>query len=329
MNRRGRPRVESRSVANAVLWILTTREPWSKLPAHFPSGPTCRRRFAEWRASGTLEKLAHALAATGRTLPSVARRQAAPESLTEKQPSVDTWGRVVWKNADSWKAPASPSSRPALDPMASITEQLAGAPESESPAGRMVESTKLVETGSSLLKSLCRCATEFADESGYSISAGFEQLSNGTYRAWAEIMEGRRRIERSGMIGPRFDHSDAAQQYALEWARQWIAGRCSPNRKANDVALGTVDAVGKGASTGDNPSAGIQQTEKNGGERGQPRCAHRVLGTDVFDRAPEPSKATETTKPCSAPDRTHLHVAGLTRRTSRASRRSARNGGLA
>ena len=43
LNRRGRPRAEPRIVANAVLWILTTGEPWSKLPGRYPSGPTCRR----------------------------------------------------------------------------------------------------------------------------------------------------------------------------------------------------------------------------------------------------------------------------------------------
>lgn len=38
LNRRGRPRAETRVVANAILWILTTGEPWSKLPGRYPSG---------------------------------------------------------------------------------------------------------------------------------------------------------------------------------------------------------------------------------------------------------------------------------------------------
>lgn len=54
LNRRGRPRAEPRVVANAVLWILTTGEAWSRLPGRYPSGPTCRRRYEEWLASGTL-----------------------------------------------------------------------------------------------------------------------------------------------------------------------------------------------------------------------------------------------------------------------------------
>lgn len=35
--RRGRPRVEARSVVNAVLWVLSTGEGWSKLPGRYPS----------------------------------------------------------------------------------------------------------------------------------------------------------------------------------------------------------------------------------------------------------------------------------------------------
>ena len=55
--RRGRPRVEARSVVNAVLWVLSTGEGWSKLPGRYPSPPTCRRRFDEWQADGTLAEI--------------------------------------------------------------------------------------------------------------------------------------------------------------------------------------------------------------------------------------------------------------------------------
>jgi hypothetical protein len=48
LNRRGRPRAEPRIVTNAVLWILTTGESWSRLPARYPSGPTCNScRYTE------------------------------------------------------------------------------------------------------------------------------------------------------------------------------------------------------------------------------------------------------------------------------------------
>jgi hypothetical protein len=46
------------------------------------------------------------------------------------------------------------------------------------------------------------------------------------YRGRAEIMKDGRRVERSGLVGPRFADAHAAGQYALEWARQWIDREC-------------------------------------------------------------------------------------------------------
>ena len=62
--RRGRPRVEARAVVNAVLWVLSTGEGWSKLPGRYPSPPTCRRRFDEWQADGTLAEIVKRLGTT-------------------------------------------------------------------------------------------------------------------------------------------------------------------------------------------------------------------------------------------------------------------------
>ncbi len=62
--RRGRPRVEARSVVNAVLWVLTG-EGWSKLPGRYPSPPTYRRRFDEWQGDGTLAEIVKRLASNG------------------------------------------------------------------------------------------------------------------------------------------------------------------------------------------------------------------------------------------------------------------------
>jgi hypothetical protein len=45
-------------------------------------------------------------------------------------------------------------------------------------------------------------------------------------RAWAEIMKDGKRVERSGLVGPRFEQAEAAEQYALDWARQWIDREC-------------------------------------------------------------------------------------------------------
>ncbi|TES66976.1 transposase [Burkholderia cepacia] len=66
--RRGRPRVEARSVVNAVLWVLSTGEGWSKLPGRYPSPPTCRRRFDEWQADGTLAEIVKRLGTSGRQI---------------------------------------------------------------------------------------------------------------------------------------------------------------------------------------------------------------------------------------------------------------------
>lgn len=43
-----------------------------------------------------------------------------------------------------------------------------------------------------------------------------------SYRASAEIVKQGRRIERSGLIGPRFPDNYTAEAYALEWARDWV-----------------------------------------------------------------------------------------------------------
>jgi transposase len=67
LNRRGRPRADPRIVANAILWILTTGEPWANLPGRYPSAPTCRCRFEEWRLNGTLARIIRLLAPIGRT----------------------------------------------------------------------------------------------------------------------------------------------------------------------------------------------------------------------------------------------------------------------
>ena len=135
LNRRGRPRAEPRIVANAVLWILTTGEPWSKLPGRYPSGPTCRRRFEEWQLNGTLLEMVRLLSQTGRTFayipqpaPPVAAKPAAPVAET---PSVrdESLRGVSWKSPESWQAPGVSSSLSnwrSADPIADITRQLSG-----------------------------------------------------------------------------------------------------------------------------------------------------------------------------------------------------------
>ncbi len=102
--RRGRRRVDARVVLNAVLWVLTTGQGWSKLPRHCPSAPTCRRRFEVWQADGTLAETVKRLSTCGRQI-SVRGRigTAAVKSLAP--PSRDRLRGAFWTNPESWRAP--------------------------------------------------------------------------------------------------------------------------------------------------------------------------------------------------------------------------------
>ena len=48
----GRPRRSSRECVEGILWVLRTGARWRDLPAHFPSPPTCWRRFRAWTEAG-------------------------------------------------------------------------------------------------------------------------------------------------------------------------------------------------------------------------------------------------------------------------------------
>jgi transposase len=242
LNRRGRPRAEPRIVANAVLWILSTGEPWSKLPGRYPSGPTCRRRFEEWQLNGTLAEMVHLLSQTGRTfvyLPQAAppppvKPVAQPETVSARDDSVRG---VSWKSPESWQTPAGVMHGwRSLDPLADMTRQLSGTVPHDAvrtePAVR-----RAAELGNvrhphydhpqrPLPVSYSVSGMQIADRRGYVIYVAAERVPNAMYRAWAEIEKDGRRVERSGLVGPRFMQPDAAQDYALEWARQWIDREC-------------------------------------------------------------------------------------------------------
>jgi transposase len=342
LNRRGRPRAEPRIVANAVLWILTTGEPWSKLPGRYPSGPTCRRRFEEWQANGTLIEMVRLLSETGRafayvpepTPPAVAKP--APE-VEQPKPRDDAVRGVYWKSPESWQATGGAAGvtngwRP-LGAMADITRQLAGTVDTEPFADEIVPSASAdsrdeqtageaqaarpasavhahaqhgmldasdeldaqygaVYEGASFdeprfdgsrfdghasyghlggarafdghpfelhageteraprdaafdgewhhshqsdpanhhaplwMNLAMPGGAQFDDERGYVIYVVAEQVASVMYRAWAEIMKDGRRVERSGLIGPRFEDGEAARRFALEWAIEWIDREC-------------------------------------------------------------------------------------------------------
>lgn len=59
---RGRPRVPSRPILNAILWVLRTGAPWADIPGRYPSYQTCHRRFQQWARDGTLKRVLRALA---------------------------------------------------------------------------------------------------------------------------------------------------------------------------------------------------------------------------------------------------------------------------
>ncbi|MFL9898408.1 transposase [Paraburkholderia fungorum] len=297
LNRRGRPRAEPRIVANAVLWILTTGEPWSKLPGRYPSGPTCRRRFEEWQLNGTLLEMVRLLSHTGRTFayvpqpaPPVAAKPAAPVAETPSARDESLRG-VSWKSPESWQAPGVSSSLSnwrSADPIADITRQLSGLtnvppvsrapsapaapPASSSLAARPAtradlqgmdearavsaamygldsaitsarRAHQLDDQRSPLTMSLAPRGTQIDDSRGYVIYVAAEQVPNAMYRAWAEIMKDGKRVERSGLVGPRFAQANAAEQYALEWARQWIDRECR-----TQAAVETSPAVNPAAA---------------------------------------------------------------------------------
>ncbi len=236
-HRRGRPRAETRIVANAVLWILTTGERWSKLPARYPSGPTCRRRFDEWLADGTLIEMVRILSESGRVFAYVPQPQPVVREAPKAAPAPESprLRGVFWTNPESWQAAAACTYRPGDLPVASSrTFQNTGSahppmreyPPHGTPALSVAEVHKRID-----------------DYCGYTVHAIAQPVTKQTtrsYRASAEIAKDGKRIERSGLIGPRFADYEDAQRHALEWARDWI------DRHTSGVAL--ISAVGVDAN---------------------------------------------------------------------------------
>jgi len=60
----GRPRLDDRRTLDGVLYALRTGRPWRDIPRQYGSPVTCWRRFAEWQADGTWERVWQALLAT-------------------------------------------------------------------------------------------------------------------------------------------------------------------------------------------------------------------------------------------------------------------------
>jgi transposase len=53
----GRPAVPFRTVLNGIVYILRTGCQWKAVPSQYGSGSTCHRRFQQWVADGTWQRL--------------------------------------------------------------------------------------------------------------------------------------------------------------------------------------------------------------------------------------------------------------------------------
>jgi transposase len=222
---RGRPRVQSRDVANAILWMITTGRPWTRMPDGYPSIPTCRRRYDEWRDNGALEEMLRLLTDAGRMIPRRLTRSAqpAPDNPSPRDPRgpqnvrtappaenarVPAPHRVFWSSPSSWQSPSPASaSNDSGVPMQAFRSK-----------GR-------------LWMGLASHGARVADERGYVIYAAADVVGDQTFRGWAEITKNGKRVARSGLIGRAFTDMVAAQQYALEWARQWVERDCRANER--------------------------------------------------------------------------------------------------
>ncbi|MDN7585576.1 transposase [Burkholderia seminalis] len=255
LNRRGRPRAEPRVVANAVLWILTTGEAWSKLPGRYPSGPTCRRRYEEWLANGTLLKMIDVLTQfSGRTFAYIPPppAPAVPARRVESVPDNDRLRGVFWQNPESWQLPVAHANVWEGEG-ASVSARQDDAVIARSDASFAVPGAPATELRHAHGSSASFAAAEPQVDSyrGYTISGIAQPVQNLMYRAWAEISQDDRRVERSGLIGPRFTDAEEAEQYALDWARQWIdrhGASDEPAREPQSEVLAGLSALSRAES---------------------------------------------------------------------------------
>jgi len=85
------------------------------------------------------------------------------------------------------------------------------------------------------------------DGHGYVIYAIARPVAGSMFRGWAEIVKDGRRVERSGLIGPRYENAEEAAAYALEWSRRWIAAQSTrvthPVQATADAPHRVVPAV--------------------------------------------------------------------------------------
>ena len=158
---------------------------------------------------------------------------------------------------DTWvpRAPSAPSVSPSLAARPAMRADLQCMDEAGAVGAAMHDldsaiasarrTHELDDQRSSLSMSLAPRGTQVADRRGYVIYVAAEQVPNAMHRAWAEIMKDGKRVERSGLVGPRFVEADAAEQYALDWARQWIDRECRTQAAADAAPAVNAPAVAR------------------------------------------------------------------------------------
>lgn len=245
---RGRPRAQDRVVANAILWLLTTGEPWSRLPQRYPSVPTCRCRYDAWRTTGALARMIQILLSTGRTFhcgpQTVPGSHSAPSQPGVRQVRDVNFRQVIWKSQPTWQAPgATALHSQSMDSLTEMTRQLAGPEnvvptpvESQPPLHALTNMQRSSEMPASPWRGLASRGKPVFDPRGYVIYINADVVRDSWFRGWAEIVRDERRLARSGLIGPRFTSRAAAQQFALEWARQWLEERDRSDEAEFDAA---------------------------------------------------------------------------------------------
>ncbi|MGF6604179.1 transposase [Paraburkholderia sp. GAS448] len=226
LNRRGRPRLPTRTVVNAVLWIMTTGEPWSRLPARYPCGPTCRHRFAEWLGAGTLAQMINVLSGSGRTFTCIPQAPAASVARSGRMHDADgLLHGIVWTSPETWRSPAvDANAGPPADAISAMTRQLSGPVDQDD---LNLSAPGQPDPHGALWTNHAWSSAQIEAYRGHTIHASAQPVPQMMYRACVQIVKDGRRIERSGLIGPRFADTEAAQQYALDWARQWIERECA------------------------------------------------------------------------------------------------------
>jgi transposase len=234
-HRRGRPRAHPRTIVNAVLWILSTGETWSKLPSHYPTVPTCRRRFNDWQMNGTLIEIVTRLAERGRSFAIMPTPPtAAPERPAQPVYECDRLRGVFWQNPESWNDPQARGDG-ASEGFLAVPRRLAEArdvvranaptPLSSSRAALPMATRSEQREHDTQPMVLDSSFTPVHDGRGYSIYAIARPVAGGMFRGWAEIIKEGRRVERSGLIGPRYGTVEEAAAYALEWSNSWISAQ--------------------------------------------------------------------------------------------------------